>query len=207
MSRGFAVALLLCLAGAVLLLAGAGATWSTVVLQGRAPLPDVTARVSGADLVPGLRGLGVVGLAALPALLSVRGWGRVAVGALVAGAGALAAVLVGRVLADVGAAVSGSGGAGGFGWVAFAQGTGPPLSPWPYAVLLGSLLLLAAGLLVVVRGRAWPALGRRYEAPATRPAAAPAGGPPGGLAGGPPGGPHGDKDVWEALDRGEDPTR
>ena len=173
MSRGSGVALLLCLVGAVLLLAGAGATWSTVVVEGQAPLPDVTERVSGADLVPGLRGLGVVALAAVPALLSVRGWGRVAVGVLLAATGALAVVLVGRVLADP---VEG-------------------LSAMPYAVLLGSLLVLAAGLLVVVRGRAWPALGRRYEAPAARPVPAPTVGPTG------------DRDVWEALDRGEDPTR
>ena len=203
MSRGYAVGLLLCLAGAVLLLAGAGATWLTVVVEGRAPLPDVTARVSGADLVPGLRGLGVVGLAAVPALLSVRGWGRVAVGVLLAGTGALAAVLVVRVLADVGAAVSGSGTLMDVGFAAFAAGEGPPLSPWPYAVLLGSLLLAAAGLLVVVRGRAWPALGRRYEAPAARPASALSEGP----ATAPAAGPSADKDVWEALDRGEDPTR
>ena len=195
MSRGCALALLLCLVGAVLLLAGAGAPWSTVVVEGSAPLPDVTTRVVGADLVPGLRGLGVVALAAVPALLSVRGWGRVAVGALVAAAGALATVLVGRVLADVGAAVSRSGSVVRSGFVAFEGGAGPALSPWPYAVLLGSVLLLLAGLLAVVRGRGWPALGRRYEAPAARPAAATAEGGPG------------DKDVWEALDRGEDPTR
>lgn len=45
-------------------------------------------------------------------------------------------------------------------------------------------LLAAAGVLVAVRGPRWPALGAKYEAPA-----APT-----------------DRDAWDALDRGEDPT-
>jgi hypothetical protein len=45
-------------------------------------------------------------------------------------------------------------------------------------------LLAATGVLVAVRGPRWPALGARYEAP----------------------GPMSERDAWDALDRGEDPT-
>ena len=57
------------------------------------------------------------------------------------------------------------------------------------------LLMAAAGLLVVLRGRSWPGMGRRYERPGS-PAA--------------PARPQTDEDraqaAWRALDRGEDPT-
>jgi len=62
--------------------------------------------------------------------------------------------------------------------------------------LLAGLLAAAAGLLTVLRGRTWPAMGRRYErAAATAPA---------------PARRQSDEDraldAWRALDRGEDPT-
>jgi uncharacterized membrane protein (TIGR02234 family) len=62
------------------------------------------------------------------------------------------------------------------------------------AVVAG-LLGVGAGLLVVLRSRSWPAMGRRYER---------APGPP------PAGRIQTDEDraqaAWKALDRGEDPT-
>jgi uncharacterized membrane protein (TIGR02234 family) len=71
------------------------------------------------------------------------------------------------------------------------------LTAWPAVTALGGSLLLAAGALTVVGGRSWPALGQRYEAPAgTGPVAAPA----------VPAEQLTEKGLWEALDRGEDPT-
>jgi uncharacterized membrane protein (TIGR02234 family) len=74
-------------------------------------------------------------------------------------------------------------------------------APGPSLVIVAGLLSVAAGVLVVLRSRAWPAMGRRYErTPAVD------------------GGPHSrplarletDEDraqaAWRALDRGEDPT-
>ena len=65
--------------------------------------------------------------------------------------------------------------------------------------MLAGILGIAAGLLAVLRGRTWPAMGRRYEragAAAPQPAAARR--------------PETDEDraqaAWKALDRGEDPT-
>jgi hypothetical protein len=59
---------------------------------------------------------------------------------------------------------------------------------WPVLTVAGGALAAAAGLLTTVRGRRWSALGRRYEAPAATTRTHEAGG------------------LWEAQDRGEDPT-
>ncbi|HEV7897237.1 MAG TPA: Trp biosynthesis-associated membrane protein [Planosporangium sp.] len=61
---------------------------------------------------------------------------------------------------------------------------------WPLLTALGGLVVAGAGLLTVVRGRQWPGMGARYDRPA------PTSGPP-----------RGEAQMWDALDRGEDPTR
>ncbi|WP_433078798.1 Trp biosynthesis-associated membrane protein [Dactylosporangium sp. CA-052675] len=61
---------------------------------------------------------------------------------------------------------------------------------WPLVCALGGLVVLAAGVVTVRSGRSWPGMGARYErtsAPARRQ--------------------HAQTDMWDALDRGEDPTR
>lgn len=60
----------------------------------------------------------------------------------------------------------------------------------PTLTALGGAAVAAAGLGALLRGRRWARMGGRYDAPATRPTRAP--GDPAGL--------------WEALDRGDDPT-
>ena len=67
------------------------------------------------------------------------------------------------------------------------------LSGWAVTAALGALLLLAGGLLTVLGARAWGALGQRYDAPGA-PAAQPRPKDP-------------EVAAWDALDRGEDPTR
>ncbi len=61
---------------------------------------------------------------------------------------------------------------------------------WALATALGGLAVAAAGALTVVRGKEWPGLAARYDRP-SRPA----------------GKPQTDAQVWDALDRGDDPTR
>jgi hypothetical protein len=61
---------------------------------------------------------------------------------------------------------------------------------WVLAAALGGLAVAAAGVLTVARGRAWPGMAARYERPV------PAAGPPKTGA-----------QFWDALDRGDDPTR
>lgn len=184
MRRGPLLAALLCVAGAFLVLVGAGREWVVVDVAGDALLPGRSVDVDGADLAPGLRALGLLGLAGVPALAASRGRGRRVVGLVVlltgAGAVAVTARLVAAGLGDralLTAAVRDAG-----------EGA-TSSTAWPYVTVLGGLLLLASGLLVMLRGPRWAALGRRYDAPAP-----------------PPERPVGERDLWEALDRGEDPT-
>jgi uncharacterized membrane protein (TIGR02234 family) len=65
--------------------------------------------------------------------------------------------------------------------------------------VVAGLLGIGAGLLAVLRGRTWPAMGRRYERPGAPVAPAAAARP------------QTDEDraqaAWKALDRGDDPTQ
>jgi uncharacterized membrane protein (TIGR02234 family) len=180
--RELLVAVALCLLGSALVLLAMSRPWLTFRLGAVAPLPSRTLDLSGARLAPGARVLGFVGLAGVAALPAARGLGRTAVGVLLAAAGVGLALDLVRALSDPAAAV----------------GRGEPLHDvhlsaglqlggWPYVALLGGVLITAAGLLVVVRGRRWEALSPRYDAPTAKP-------------------PPGESSLWDALDRGEDPT-
>jgi hypothetical protein len=112
----------------------------------------------------------------------------------VAGAAALLAtrrvgrVVLGAVLALAGAAIAAGavlGARPGSSTVQRAAVT----AGWPALFGIGGLAVAAAGVLTVLRGRRWAELGARYEAPgAARPETGTAPG------------------LWDALDRGDDPT-
>ncbi|HZN18697.1 MAG TPA: Trp biosynthesis-associated membrane protein [Micromonosporaceae bacterium] len=113
----------------------------------------------------------------LPALALV---GLAGAGALVATRGAgRRAVAVLLLLVGVGLVAG-----GGYGLSAAAGAR----AGWPTACLFGGVLVAGAGAAVLRRGRDWPALGSRYDRrpPVTR------GDTP--------------EELWDALDRGEDPT-
>ena len=112
-----------------------------------------------------LSGSSIVPLAGVLAVIATRSWGRVAVGVVVLGAGVLI----------VSASASGGAGSASNGW-------------WLLAVAGGIAVGLAGGT-ILLRGRRWPGLGRRYEAPeGSRPT------PSRQLA------------PWDAIDHGQDPT-
>jgi hypothetical protein len=163
--RGLVVAVLLCAAGAGLVLLAASRGWAVEVTQRPSPLPELRVSRSGGDLRPWLPALGWVALAGAGALLATRSALRRVVGGLLVLAGAGAAVAA-MTVPGVGV------GAG-----------------WPLLAAAGGLAVVAAGVLTTARGgRAWPAMGARYEratSSATRP---------------------GTDGMWDALDRGEDPT-
>jgi Tryptophan-associated transmembrane protein (Trp_oprn_chp) len=61
---------------------------------------------------------------------------------------------------------------------------------WPVLCALGGLAVAGAGGFAAARGRTWPAMGSRYERTAPIPQDA-----------------RNDASLWDAIDRGEDPTR
>jgi uncharacterized membrane protein (TIGR02234 family) len=75
---------------------------------------------------------------------------------------------------------------------------------WPWIALAAAALVVVGGATTIVRGRAWSGLSGRYDAPNAEDRA------PGTGRAAPPGGSTGtvDEDVaWDALSRGEDPTK
>ena len=175
-------------AGALALFAG-GQPWADLTTERRAPLPPVAETLSGADAAPLVPAAGLVLLAAAVAVLAVRGAGRQVVGLLVAVAGGVLAWSgLGGLTGDAAAEPQFRG-----------TTTAEVLAAWPAVALVGGLLAAAVGILVVLRGRSWPAMGRRYERPAGSAEAA---------ARTVPAGTDEDRaqDAWKAMDRGEDPT-
>ena len=184
MRRELGTALLLVLAGAVLLLVSGAGAWVTGVQVQPEPLPSSPVEVGGAEAAAPVRALGLVVLAAVPALLATRQAGRTVVGLLLVLAAGGAGASAVRVLADPGALVA----------VDIEQVTA---TSRPLLALAGAVVTGVAGAVVLARGRRWARMSRRYETPAARQATEPAGAPR------PVEGPA----LWDALDRGEDPTR
>jgi uncharacterized membrane protein (TIGR02234 family) len=195
--RELTVTVLLCAVGGGLALWATTRPWAVLVTDRPAPLPALRETVSGGAAAPIAAALALVGLAGAAALLAARGVLRAGVGALLLLSGA------GIVWGGVGVLARGVPGA--------ATATEVDLAAaWPVLCVAGGVLVAAAGLVSTVRGRRWSALGRRYEAPGvparpeptrseptrseptrSEPAPAPEQ-PPSGM--------------WDALDRGEDPT-
>ncbi len=181
------------LAGGLALSAG-GQTWVTATVQRPEPLPPTTAELAGSSLAPLVSAAGLLLLAAAVALLAVRGAGRYALGLLVAAAGGVLAWSGLRPLVtDAGAAAAAVLGPG-----TRADALTTEVSAgWPVLAVVAGGVAVLAGLLTVLRGQAWPGMGRRYE---RRPAAR----------ADTPRRQRTDEDraldAWRALDRGEDPT-
>ncbi|MFC8619195.1 Trp biosynthesis-associated membrane protein [Micromonospora purpureochromogenes] len=174
--RELTYAVLLSLAGAGLACWAATRTWSVEVTP-RGSLPSARQGHTGADLLPWLSALALVGLAGGGAVLATRGRVR---------------RLLGGLLALLGAAVAAG---GGYGLVAAFDGE--VSRQWPALCLLGGVLAALGGALTAARGQRWPAMGARYERSGTE---APAG------ADRRPATERGTREAWDALDRGEDPT-
>ncbi|KXK61415.1 Trp biosynthesis protein [Micromonospora rosaria] len=177
-----AYAVLLCLAGAGLAVWAATRTWSVEVTVRPVPLPALREGRTGVGLVPWVPALALVALAGGGAVLATRGRVR---------------RLLGALLLALGAAVAAG---GGYGLVV--ETGGEPSRQWPALCLVGGVLIGLGGLLTLLRGHRWPAMGARYErpvrgAPATSAPAAERAGPVTGRR---------TVEAWDALDRGEDPT-
>jgi uncharacterized membrane protein (TIGR02234 family) len=195
-SRSRLLSALVALAGAGLLVVTAGRPWVSRIVTDVPGVTQVTA--SGDRAAPAAPALALVAAAAAAAVLVTGRWGRrvAAVVLLLAGIGALAAVAA-VVLAPADAVA---------GVVAAATGrTGPVAGPppavtgWVWLALAAALLVAGGGLAAVLRAGSWPAPGRRFEAAragAPRPADAPRADGKDDAIG-----------AWDALSRGDDPTR
>jgi hypothetical protein len=172
------LAVLLCAAGAALVLLAAGRAWVVEIVARPAPLPDEQLVRRGGELVPWLPALGWLGLAGAGALLATSGRARRVVGMLLA----LAAVAV-----AAGAVRAAGHGDSRPGWAAVVCGA-------------GALALAAAGVLAVVKAGGWPSLGGRYERGGGRTGAGP------DRSRRPLGPDDPPETLWDALDRGHDPT-
>lgn len=179
-------ALLLMAAGGGLSLLAASSRWAS--LSAEDGLVGASAAVTGAQLAPLCVAAGVVGLAAVPAALAVRGWLRRVVAAVVTALGLVAVAQVVRVGADVDGAARAW-------WAvevgALAQTAAVAPTAWPVVAAVGLALVVAGGGLVLARGSRWGGLSSRYEAPGTSASRRASGS---------------EADTWQALDRGEDPT-
>jgi uncharacterized membrane protein (TIGR02234 family) len=234
--RELLVALGACLLGAVLALAASAPTWVRIAVPRARPLADAVVAVSGRDLAPLVPALGLVGLAAVVGLVGTRGRGRSALGAVLAGCGIAVVLAAGPHLAALSppAAAVLVTGHGPLPGRDLTQPVEPRAEPvWPALAVVGGLLLAAAGTVSVVRGRRWPAMSARYDPPtapaasSTAPIAGPTAAPTGAnavptqqVSSAPPAdpappassaGPEGTarlapQRLWDALDRGDDPT-
>ena len=201
--RELTVAVLLCALAGGLALSAAGQPWADVTITRQPPLPPTEAVVTGSQAAPLVAAAGLLLLAAALAVIAVRGAGRLVVGLLVAGAGGVLGWsglrgVTGQL--DLGVGDVGSGvGLGG------AAVTADAVPGWPALTLVAGVLGVLAGLLVVLRGRSWPGMGKRYERPGQERPGQPAAAAPARAAR-----PETDEDrhqaAWKALDRGDDPT-
>jgi uncharacterized membrane protein (TIGR02234 family) len=189
MSEGRSWALLLLALGGALAVLGATQTWVRLLAEGALSVDEVA--VTGAAVAPLTTAAGLVALAAVVAVLAVRSWLRSMVALVVL-------VLAGLALVQVVTAGSDLVGTARDWWrvevAGLADSAIAETTPWWVVCAAGLLLVMAGAVVVLVAGRRWSGLSSRYERPGSR-ASAPTSPAPASEA-----------DVWQALDRGEDPT-
>lgn len=199
-------AALLAAVGAALVLASDGRGWASAAVT--TPV-HLSVQATGSSLTPLPYALGLAALAGAIALFAVRRIGRYLVGAvlLAAGFGTVAAVaanlgrLDGTQLARIAEQTLG----------ASAAQLGPvDNTAWPYVTIAGGVLVALAGVLTLMRGRSWSGLSSRYERQAAAPAASASSAKPGSpvpsAASTAPTAEPTSRDLWDALNRGTDPT-
>ena len=186
----FAAALVAQAVGAGLVLLLATRDWQTVTTVRPRPFADEVLGLSGRTVDAAPTALALVALAGVVAVIATKGLARRVIGALVALAGV---GLVWRCLAALPAVDT-----------ARARDLVRAKHPqvdgvahvvthpvWGALSLVGAVLVLAAGIVIAVRGGTWAGLSSRYERSAPDPDQARA---------------RADASLWAALESGEDPT-
>jgi len=199
-SREKVLAALFAAAGAAVVLASAGRSWAHGTLT--APV-RLSVSASGSDLTGVPYALGLAGLAGAVALFAVRRIGRYAVGAVLLAAGIGTAAVVASKLGHIDSALLAKAATEAAG-ATDAKIAGIGNDAWPYLTIVGGILIAISGALTLVRGNRWTGLSSRYEriAPgATKPAASASPAPAKAADAEPT-----SRDLWDALNRGADPT-
>jgi len=182
--RAFAV---LVAVGALLGFLAASRPWVLVVVPD--PIAERTLGLSGREAAGVVPAVALVALAGGVAVLTTRRMGRAVAGILLVLAGATAAagsITVLRTPASaVDQVVSAATGRTGVASVTAS------VTAWPWVGLASGVLIAVGGCVAVLRARSWGGLSARYDTPAK--ASSEPDDDPG--------------HVWDALSRGEDPTR
>ncbi|KQX66654.1 Trp biosynthesis-associated membrane protein [Angustibacter sp. Root456] len=196
---GPAAAVVPAVVGAALTLLATSRTWVQASIDDPV-VGQVTVTASGRQGAPVVPAVALVALAGAAALLLARALGRRVAGVLLVLAGAAGAAASVSVLRapenGVAALVAKAVGV---------TGTTPAslqVSAWPWLAVAGCALVAVAGAVAVLRAGRWSGPRSRYEAPAE----------PSEAGGAPDGAPLADEaadpgTAWDALSRGEDPTR
>lgn len=189
--RELTFAVVACLVGAGLVLLSVSQSWAhlTVAEPG---LPVLTAAPHGRSVAPVVAALGLVGLAGVVAIAATRRWGRTTAGLMLLAAGIGAAVAVIVFVGNVDTAVLPE--ARRLAQRTHAVPDQVSLTAWPWLALAGGLVTALSGLGTTLRGRSWPAMGARYEAPGSAGTSARKRAVDPGTA------------MWDSFDRGQDPT-
>lgn len=188
--RSLALAVLLAVVGLILAAVAARARWVTLLPRDPELPGSTSVRLTGRQLVPSVLPLALVGVAGV---LAAAAAGRMVRGVL----RVLAAVVV--VLAGVGLAVLAAGAATGPASHGSslevarqaAASIATAASPIGWVAVAGGVSVALAGCVALVGGSSWPGLAARYERDPSTPSratAAPA-------------------TPWDAIERGDDPTR
>ncbi|NUR61416.1 MAG: TIGR02234 family membrane protein [Catenulispora sp.] len=186
--RELTATVLLALLGGILAWAAAGRVWADGT-AGEAP-STLGVSATGNDLSAAVTTLALTALAGALALLATRRLARRLVGAL------LVAVGVGAAVSAIGARGAGhaahvlgeKAAAKHFATGAVAAHT----ASWWLLAVAGGVLVALAGVAALLRGAAWPGMSSRYENAASKQERVADTGTA--------------RDLWDALDRGEDPT-
>jgi uncharacterized membrane protein (TIGR02234 family) len=182
--RELIVAMLLGAAGAGIVFLASRQGWAQVRTTPPKPLPASSVTVTGAALVPYADALVLAGLATLAAVLASRGLARRLTGVLLAllGASLVASAFtvstaaaitaananVGPATASAGSVTDGSGSAASA--VPNVAGAVPHVTfsaaGWQVLVVLGAIVMIAAGALVAWRADRMAVMSSRYDSPA-----------------------------------------
>lgn len=196
--RSFGAVLVPGLAGAALAAVACAKPWAVVGSSVRRAMPLDTAALDAAGQVPLASALSLVVLAAWGALLVTRGRfrsGFAVVGLLgsiaLLGIGVRGAWSAPRAVRD--ALDSG---------LALSRGSSSEasvsLTGWFWVALVAVLITAAAFAVAVRLAPGWPAMGAKYDAPGAAGRA--------GVAGASTREPHTNRELWQAIDEGHDPT-